>query len=128
MERAALAVAEEICQNHDPKKILAVCGTGNNGGDGVAVGRLMHLKGYRVEVFCPGDPEKFSRDLILQLKIAEKYRVPVVNNPQWDEYTTIVDAVLGVGLSREVTGEYKSLIEQMNQASVRKVAVDIPSG
>ncbi len=129
MERAAISVVRHLEEKKDTlHRTLIVCGSGNNGGDGVAVGRLMHLKGYRVEVFCPGDPEKFSRDLILQLKIAEKYRVPVVNNPQWDEYTTIVDAVLGVGLSREVTGEYKSLIEQMNQASVRKVAVDIPSG
>ena len=109
-------------------RTLVVCGPGNNGGDGAAIARLLHLKGYPAHIYCPGDPEKFSEDLLRQLTIAQKYQVPLVNNPQWDEYTTIVDAVFGVGASREVEGVYAELIGNMNQSTARKVAVDVPSG
>ena len=51
-----------------------------------------------------------------------------MNNPQWREYTTIVDAAFGVGLARPVMGKYKELIETMNRMTAWKVAVDIPSG
>ena len=129
MERAALAVVRCLEEKKETlRSILVVCGMGNNAGDGVAIARILYLKGYRAEFYCPGNPEKFSRDLLQQLRIAQNYQVPLVNNPKWDEYTTIVDAVFGVGLNREVTGEYAELIEQMNQAPARKVAVDISSG
>ena len=129
MERAALAVVEQLEREEGTLgRVLVVCGAGNNGGDGVAVGRLLHLKGYRVELYCLGDFERYSPDLRLQLEIAGNYRVPLVNNPRWSEYTTIVDAIFGVGLTREVAGSYRETILQMNETSARKVAVDIPSG
>lgn len=129
MERAALAVVDCLEKNRKALgRTLVVCGLGNNAGDGAAIARLLHLKGYRAEIYCPGNPDKFSSDLNRQLAIARNYRVPLVNNPQWSEYTTIVDAVFGVGLNRDVTGEYAALIGKMNQAKAWKVAVDIPSG
>ena len=63
-----------------------------------------------------------------QLDIAGNYHVPLVNNPDMNEYTTIVDAIFGVGLSRTVEGHCRDVICQMNEASAWKVAVDIPSG
>lgn len=51
-----------------------------------------------------------------------------MNNPEWGEYTTIVDAIFGVGLTRPVEGRYAELIRRMNQTGAWKVAVDIPSG
>ncbi len=129
MERAALSVMEVLEEKRESlDRTLVVCGPGNNGGDGAAIARLLHLKGYPAHIYCPGDPEKFSEDLLRQLTIAQKYQVPLVNNPQWDEYTTIVDAVFGVGASREVEGVYAELIGNMNQSTARKVAVDVPSG
>mgnify|MGYP000473710071 CR=1 FL=1 len=129
MERAALKVVEETEKYlQKDERILVVCGSGNNGGDGIAVARLFHLKGIRVEFYMVGNKDKMTRETALQYKIASGYRVPEVNNPQWSEYTTIVDAIFGVGLSRPVEGKYAELISTMNRASAYKVAVDIPSG
>lgn len=129
MERAALSVVERLEKKKKSlRRVLIVCGTGNNGGDGVAVGRILWLKGYHAEICCLGNPAKFSPDLKKQIETAQNYQVPFVNNPSWDEYTTIVDAIFGAGLSREVTGIYAQAVAAMNQAAGRKVAVDVPSG
>ncbi len=129
MERAALKVVEEMEKYLGGKeKILVVCGNGNNGGDGIAIARLFHLKGVRTEFFMAGNKEKMTRETALQYKIATSYRVPEVNNPDWSEYTTIVDAVFGVGLVRPIEGHYAEIIHEMNSARAKKIAVDIPSG
>lgn len=129
MERASLSVAEEIekkCSLKD--KILVVCGNGNNGGDGIAIARILFLRGFDAHIYFVGSPEKMTAETRAQFEIAEKYHVSFVNMPQWDEYTTIVDAVFGVGLTRTVEGHYADVIERMNQADAWKVAVDISSG
>ncbi len=129
MERAALKVVEEMEKDFtDSEHILVVCGRGNNGGDGIAIARLLHLKGVRAEILLAGGEKGMTEDAALQYRIAENYGVPFVNNPHWNEYTTIVDAIFGVGLQRDVEGKYYQLIRQMNEAHARKVAVDIPSG
>ena len=131
MERAALKTVEEIVQrlkNKEKEKILVVCGTGNNGGDGLAIARLLQLRGVRTWYYIAGKEEKMTAETAGQLKTAEYYQVPRVHNLDPDEYTTIVDAIFGVGLSRPVEGKYAELISTMNRASAYKVAVDIPSG
>ena len=129
MERAALAVAAQIQKiSANRERILVVCGNGNNGGDGVAVARLLYLKGYHVDLFLTGNSQKYSAQMAQQIQIARHYHVPEVNNPTWHEYTTIVDAVFGVGLTRPVEGRYKEIIQRMNETDAKKVAVDIPSG
>ena len=52
----------------------------------------------------------------------------VVNNPQWSEYTVIIDAMFGTGLSREVSGKYAEIIREINRSPAKVYAVDIPSG
>ena len=131
MERAALKTAEEIMQrlkDRGKEKILVVCGTGNNGGDGLAIARLLHLQGIRTWYYVAGKEERMTAETAGQLRTAEYYQVPRVHNLKPDEYTTIVDAIFGVGLSRPVEGKYAELISAMNQTSAYKVAVDIPSG
>ena len=132
MERASLKTVQEMEAHFEKdgrkQKILCVCGSGNNGGDGVAVARILFLHGYDVSIFMAGNPEHLTEETSCQLKIAENYKVPVVNNPELDEYTTIVDAIFGIGLARPVEGTYRELISRMNEADAWKVAVDIPSG
>ena len=128
MERAALSVVDVLLQNHDPKRILAVCGTGHNGGDGVAAARILTLRGYQAEIFPVGNPDHYSEGMKAQMEIAEKYRIPVVKNPVFAEYTVIIDAVFGTGLSRPVTGVYAAVIDQINESHVPVISVDIPSG
>lgn len=132
MERAAVKTAEEIEKilknRKTEEKILCVCGSGNNGGDGIAAARILFLHGYHSEIFLAGDPSHMTEETKQQYRIAQNYQVPVVNNPEWQEYTTIVDALFGVGLARPVKGRYADLIRDMNLASGWKVSVDIPSG
>lgn len=115
MERAALKTVEEIVQrlkNKEKEKILVVCGTGNNGGDGLAIARLLQLRGVRTWYYIAGKEEKMTAETAGQLKTAEYYQVPRVHNLDPDEYTTIVDAIFGVGLSRPVEGKYAELSVQ----------------
>lgn len=129
MERAALAVVEEVLGGgYSTKRILVVCGSGNNGGDGVAAARILYLKGYHVDIWEVGDPEKYSEGMKAQTAIAGNYRMNFVTNPVYHEYTVIVDAVFGVGLAREITGRYAEIIEQINQSRIPVIAVDLPSG
>lgn len=132
MERAALQVVREmeavLETSRDKQRILCVCGGGNNGGDGIAIARILHLHGFRVDILLCRDAARMTEEARKQLEIAGNYQVPLVNNPDFHEYTTIVDAVFGVGLTRPVEGSCQKLIETMNHASAWKVAVDIPSG
>lgn len=132
MERAALKVAEELERKLADKKqeerILCVCGSGNNGGDGVAVARILKMHGYHTSLYLVGNPDHRTVEMQRQLDIAAACLVPVVNNLETEEYTTIVDAIFGVGLSRPVAGSYRDVIMALNQMDSWKVAVDIPSG
>lgn len=127
MERASLAVFEEL-QTFDLRNTLVVCGAGNNGGDGIAVARLLHLSGRKVSVCQLGNTDRMSDDCRKQTTSAQSYGVPFVNNPIYSEYTTIVDAIFGVGLSRNIEGKYRDAIEEINKSTAKVMAVDIPSG
>lgn len=130
MERAALAVAQEIQTAYPPdgQKVLIACGTGNNGGDGVAIARLLHLKGYQVTILFPGNIKKASVECKRQLEIAENYGIPMDDLLPEGEWDIVVDALFGIGLSRTIGANYAALIDGLNQKKGFKVAVDIPSG
>ena len=117
MERAAMAVIKHL-NTFDLSNTLVVCGSGNNGGDGIAIARLLHLAGTKVSVFFAGNPQKKSDGCKAQSEIADSYGVRWVNNPDYSEYTTIVDALFGVGLSRNITGAYAEIIHAINQVEV----------
>lgn len=129
MERAALSLVEEMVKSGQPmQRILVLCGTGNNGGDGLAAARLLHLKGYRVAVECVGRSEKMTAETRRQYDIVRNYQIPVVNNPDYGEYTTIIDALFGIGLTRLVEGIYRQKIQAVNESGAHIWSVDIPSG
>ena len=150
MERAALAVAEaaELCaerrgaalggresnfQTRAGKRVRigAVCGTGNNGADGIAAGRILWNRGYEVTIFLAGDPEHGTEEYSLQKQIAD--RLGIVSKPASEfnirEWDVVLDALFGIGLTRNLEGEYKRLAEEMSAGrGADVVAVDIPSG
>lgn len=134
MERAALALKDEICkmeQVHPTKKeVLITTGSGNNGADGLALGRLLSREGYEVFIFECGALEKATDSYKKQRDILQFYRVKFLNGREdmKEEYDYVVDAVFGVGLSREVNEKYKDIILSLNQMKGVKVAVDVPSG
>ena len=129
MERAALEVVRCMEEEQlDFRKVLVVCGSGNNGGDGYAIARLLHLKGHDVTIFFAGNSQKRSEENAQQAKIAAHYEIPVITNLGTEEYSVIIDALFGTGLKREVTGHYREVLCSVNQMAGKKVAVDLPSG
>lgn len=137
MERAALSVTEVIagyvkkaeeglfCRSSE--KILVVAGTGNNGGDGIAVARQLKQLGYEVDLYILGNPENGSEGFLRQLSIAGKLEISVVEEIK-NQYNVIVDGIFGIGLSRDVEGRYAQVIKQLNEMNGYRIAIDIPSG
>lgn len=155
MERAALAVADEaekILKEERAELVWAVCGFGNNGADGVAAARMLFLKGYDVRILFPQRDGNGSEELKTQVEIIKKLGIPVMCVEELKQITSveekkrserrmrtissptvcrgvILDALFGIGLSRNVEGTYLELIRWINdQQDLRVVAVDIPSG
>lgn len=130
MERAALSVVIAIEEQYGKgQRVLCVCGTGNNGADGIAVARILQERGIDSAIYIPKESEHCTEEWKVQLAIAVSLEIPIFRkSPNWEEYTILVDAIFGIGLSREITGVYRNIIEQMNHLNIRTVAVDIPSG
>ena len=129
MERAALEVVRCMEEEQlDFRRVLVICGSGNNGGDGYAIARLLHLKGHDVTIFFAGNSQKRSEENAQQAKIAAHYEIPVITNLDTEEYSVIIDALFGTGLKREITGHYREILCSVNQMTGEKVAVDLPSG
>ncbi len=131
MERAALAVFAEVSRRIEKNagRILIVCGSGNNGGDGLAAARLFYLAGYDVEVWMPADKKKMTAETKAQYETACRYEIPVIMGPQPDSaYAVVVDALFGIGLSRMIEGQLAACIDIMNRIDAYKVAVDLASG
>ncbi|TXK37166.1 NAD(P)H-hydrate dehydratase [Pontibacter qinzhouensis] len=133
MERAAKAFTCWFENKFRPDKAIFVfCGPGNNGGDGLAVARLLHARGYVVQVLIVGDTEKASADFRLNLKALPQEVKPVVvteavATPTVPADAVIVDALFGTGLNRPVTGLYAAIIANINESKACLVAIDIPS-
>jgi NAD(P)H-hydrate epimerase len=134
MERAALAVfeeAERLLRESGGKTVWAVCGPGNNGADGIAAARMLFLHGFDVMILLPGGAGKTSTEFESQLAIAKKLGLFVSTSEDYIPGTCdlVIDALFGIGLSRELSGVYAELVEMINsQSGAKVVSVDIPSG
>ncbi|WP_068942593.1 bifunctional ADP-dependent NAD(P)H-hydrate dehydratase/NAD(P)H-hydrate epimerase [Chryseobacterium timonianum] len=135
MERASIAVADWIsdhCKVH--RKAVLFCGNGNNGGDGLAVARMLYLKGFDVEVFIKDPKGRFSEDAAVNLKrLSGISGISVRNFNQVEQYsfddkTIIIDALFGTGLSRPLVDEDKELVNWINTKENIKISIDAPSG
>ena len=137
MERAATACYYWLIENisHD-RKIKVFCGSGNNGGDGLAISRLLIAKGYQVEVFLTGQPEQLSDSCRINYEryieidearlilLKEKDPLPIINKEQ----DVVIDALFGSGLSREISGFPAMLVEHINHSEAVTISIDVPSG
>ena len=140
MERAALAVAEfirtRLAENNQHKKIISICGSGNNGGDGIACARILYEWGYDVEILVIGKEEKFTKQTSEQVDLALNSGVrleivspsELINENKSFDNTIIIDAIFGVGFKGKLEGELEKLVDVLNMSDSIKVAVDIPSG
>ena len=106
-----------------------VCGTGNNGGDGLAISRILHEKGFKVFVYVVGELEKCTFDFKANLE-----RCPLSTKQiKGDDLPcfiegVIIDAIFGIGLNRPVVGLVSEIIKSINKSHLDIYAVDIPSG
>ena len=134
MERAALSM---VCRMKErigrTDRILCICGAGNNGGDGVAVARILFGQGYPAAIYMAGNPEKWTEETKKQIQIARNVGVPEYNELDLTHIKVLVDGLFGIGLSKNVREPYHTLIETVNQWRERREdrqvwAVDVPSG
>ncbi len=136
MERAAGKCAGWIKDNFSKDALFVVlCGTGNNGGDGLAITRLLNQRGYGVKAFVLNFGREMSEDCAANLQRLKAMEKDIVSIVQPDTFITdipphivIVDAILGTGLSRPIEGWVAAFIQAINQLPNTKIAIDIPSG
>lgn len=142
MERAAEGVAESVLEllpvRPGKGRVCALCGSGNNGGDGIAAARLLFLKGVRVRVFLAGDMERLTEDAMEETRRLSECGVELEPfDPRDGEQTAwidgchvLIDAVFGIGLSREVAPgtRFAAAIGRINRSRGRVVSADIASG
>ncbi len=124
MEHAADAMADYISMRFEPgSSVLIVCGPGNNGADGVVLGRLLH-EHHDVRLMLPYGAK--SPMCALQLRRAEAIGVPVTTAVT--EHDLVVDALFGTGFGRPFDPETAALMQTLNTLSAFKLACDVPSG
>ncbi len=138
MENAGGAVASLIQEMFSQRTVIIVSGTGNNGGDGFVVARKLYSYGFNVKVIVVGNIEKLKNVTLENYKILNKIGIKIFNiREEKDLYVfekelfssdIIVDALFGTGLSREITGIYRKVIELINNSNKVVFSVDIPSG
>jgi len=97
--------------------ILVICGSGNNGGDGMAAARILLNHGFQVDVFLIGERDKLSPESRKQLDIIENLEMVIwddISEINFKGYTVLVDAIFGIGLDRPAEGKYAETIQLMN--------------
>lgn len=147
MENAGRGAADFIAEHSSQQsRFVILCGTGNNGGDGLVIARHLHARGLSVTVFISGSRDRISHDCYVNLSILEKTTTPihwcdeclpaelepsVLNAEKQNKIANadvIVDALLGTGSKGAPRGSTAWLIETANASHAKKFAIDIPSG
>lgn len=136
MERAANAFCHWFTTTYDTNTpILVLCGTGNNGGDGLAIARILHYNFYNVEVkickISPNESSDFQKNLVRL-----PFRSEILTKTQSDNdvfptilpHSVLIDAIIGSGLSRPVEGYWASFFDYLNHLPNDIISIDMPSG
>jgi NAD(P)H-hydrate epimerase len=137
MENAGHAVYYVILQEFgvDGRRFVVFAGLGNNGGDGFVIGRKIHSSGGVVKIFVLGDPGRLKGATKTNFEIVDRLPIEVRQIKSVDAVRTevahcdcIVDAILGTGLTRNVTGLHSDVVGLINESGKTVFSVDIPSG
>ncbi len=136
MERAAEAAADEITARwtiHTPFVVFA--GPGNNGGDALAIARILASAGYETTTYLFNPKGTLSPDCTKNKEALEKVENHTLHEitksfdpPQLTEETVIIDGLFGIGLKEVVTGGFASVIQYINSSPSSVIAIDMPSG
>lgn len=136
MERAASRCFEWFNSNiRKETPIVIICGPGNNGGDGLALARMLYSAGFETQTIVLQFDSTLSEDCKTNLerlqKIDFKLANVVINNfkmPKMKSDTILVDAIFGTGLSRNLDGVFSAVVKEMNESGRRIISIDLPSG
>jgi hydroxyethylthiazole kinase-like uncharacterized protein yjeF len=136
MERAAGKITDWLTANYDHERAFAVfAGPGNNGGDGLAVARMLLQKQYRVRIYLIRITEKLSMDARSNYERLQLTGLKEIFDlhekdplPEIDKNDIILDAIFGSGLNRPADGFAATVIRFLNSLSNTRIAIDIPSG
>ena len=146
MERASRAVADRICSRwgvDTPVKIFA--GPGNNGGDALAIGRMLSEKGYKVFTYLFNTSDSLSPDCdtnrlrLIDFQDAHRNKMGASNlefteitsqftPPKLEDGDLVVDGLFGTGLTRPLNGGFASVVKYINASPATVVSIDVPSG
>ncbi|MBN2735649.1 MAG: NAD(P)H-hydrate dehydratase [Spirochaetales bacterium] len=137
MENAALAAyrAMESWLKRKKQRIIIFCGSGNNGGDGIALARKLHSEKHKVFVVLLSSPDKFGQSAQIHFQALKSMNIMIRDfEPLHDleiklaHCDIIVDALLGTGLARVIEGNYAKVVEMINRSGKKVISLDIPSG
>ncbi len=136
MERAARGCAERIIHSYPDQhlRFLVLAGMGNNGGDGIAIARYLLQKGRAVRVVQLHHKPQASAETIAQLDLARSAGLSVIAAEPGSalldsaDNEVVIDALLGAGLDRPLTGQIKEVVHEVNGSGAEVIAIDLPTG
>lgn len=135
MERASGIFTRRFMQLFEPTRPVSVfCGTGNNGGDGLVIARILSMHGYDIKVWLVDwDLPKSEENQVNLSRLPDFGHIPVQvirldQLPVFDRDEIIIDALLGIGLNRPLDEKFEELIVWLNSLKLTVVSVDVPSG
>jgi NAD(P)H-hydrate epimerase len=132
MENAAIAAANVAVQMVSAGLVMVICGGGNNGGDGLAIARHLHNRGYEAAVFLTTDPAKYVGDAKINWEIVRAMKLRVEEGmPEiiaGQRAKLVVDAIFGTGLTQMPRDPFPKIVEAIEKIGAPVLAIDIPSG
>jgi len=126
MKKAALTSYEYIIKKFANKKFLIFCGPGNNGGDGILIAKYLLEKNQSVKISFPISKPK-TTDSIKAFTELNNEKI-IDENPNFDNYDIIIDAIFGTGLKNIINDSLCNLIHKINSSKKIIISIDIPSG
>ncbi len=136
MERAAKAITHAIAEEWDnTTPVVVFAGPGNNGGDALAVARLLEQEGYKVKVYLFNISNRLSDDCITnRRRLTDRHGKDFTevtskfDPPELTADMLVVDGLFGSGLNKPLTGGFAALVKYINQRPAQVVSIDLPSG